>query len=269
MSAPAAAVRPHPAPPGWGTARTGPLRWLRSYGLMLRFDLSSYRQWLPSAVILQILMGAGMALIYGFYVPDLPRAGVLYLVTGAPALALIPLGLVFVPSLIATQRTAGTFDFIWSLPVARPVQVASSLTVTSLVALPGIVVTLALAAWRYGVPLSISPMVVPAFVLTALMAASIGMAFAHLVPNPWMVNLVTNILVFVVLLFSPIAFPLSQFPSWLADIHQGLPLYHMGVVIRASLTSGLVSNVGTSYLVLCAWTAAGWLAVAWVIGRRA
>ena len=46
-------------------------------------------------------MGAGMAVIYGFYVPHLSTAGPLYLVTGAPALALIPLGMVFIPGPVA------------------------------------------------------------------------------------------------------------------------------------------------------------------------
>lgn len=41
----------------------------------------------------------------------------------------------------------------------------------------------------------------------------------------------------------------------------------MAVVIRASLSSGLVTDVGTSYLVLAAWTLMGWLAAAWVVGR--
>ena len=248
--------------------RRGPAWWLRSYTLMLRFDLSSQRAWLPTAVALQILMGAGMAIIYGFYIPHLPRVAVLYLVTGAPALALVPLGLVFVPTVIGQQRTAGTYDFLWSLPVPRAAGVASTLTITTLLAIPGIVATLLLAMWRYGVELSISPMVVPAFLLTALMASSVGVGLAHLIGNPVVTNLITNILVFVVLLYSPIAFPRSQFPTWLANIHEVLPLYHMGVVIRASLTTGLVTDVATSYFVLAAWTFAGWLATAWVVGRR-
>jgi len=254
------------------TRDAGPPRgvagWVRGYLLMLRFDLSSQRQWLPFGVIMQVLLGAGMAIIYGFYAPHLPRAGLLYLVTGAPAVALIPFGMLAVPMLVTQARVAGTFDFVWSLPVPRSAQMASTLTVCSLIAVPGIVLTLVLAAWRYGVPLSISPMVVPAFLLTALMAASVGLAMAHLIGNPMIVNLITNILVFVVLLYSPISFPLSQFPAWLGDIHQGLPLYHMGVVIRSSLTTGLVSNVGTSYLVLGAWTVAALLGVSWVVGRR-
>jgi ABC-2 type transport system permease protein len=247
---------------------TGPAWWLRSYALMLRFDLSSQRTCLPVAMALQILMGAGMAVIYGFYVPELPPAGVLYLVTGAPALALIPLGMVFVPALVGQQRAAGTYDFLWSLPVPRAAGVASTLTIVTLLAIPGIAATLLLAVWRYGVALSVSPMVVPAFTLTALMAASVGLGLGHLIRSPVVTNLITNVLVFVVLLFSPIAFPKSQFPTWLADLHEVLPLYHMGVVVRASLTTGLVSDVATSYLVLGAWTLAGCLATAWVVGRR-
>lgn len=242
--------------------------WIRSYILMLRFEGSSQRSWLPFAVIMQVLIGAGMAIIYGFYVPHLPRTAVLYLVTGAPTLSLIPMGLLLLPNLVGQQQTAGTFDFMWSLPVPRPASVASTLTIVSVVSIPGIVVTLLIATWRYGVDLAISPSIVPAFLLTALMAASVGLGLAHAIGKPVVTNLVTNILIFVVLLFSPIAFPKSQFPTWLADVHEVLPLYHMGVVVRAGLTKGLVTDVGSSYAVLTAWTVAGWLATAWVVGRR-
>jgi ABC-2 type transport system permease protein len=248
--------------------RAGLAWWIRAYLLSLRFDLSSQRTWLPLSVALQVLLGAGMAIVYGFYVPHLPKAAVLYLVTGAPTISLIPIGLVILPSLISSQKTEGTFDFLWSLPIPRPVGVASTLTLGTLMAIPGIVTTLAIAMWWYGVQLSVSWMVVPAFLLAALMAASVGLGMAHAIRNPVVTNLITNVLVFVVLLFSPVSFPLSQFPTWLADVHRVLPFYHMAVVIRASLSAGLVTDVGTSYLVLGAWTLVGWLAAAWVVGRR-
>jgi ABC-2 type transport system permease protein len=242
--------------------------WLRDYVLMLRFDFASQRSWLPLAVGMQILMGAGMAVIYGFYVPHLSRQALLYLVTGAPTLAFIPIGMAMLPAIVAEQKAAGTFDFLWSLPVPRALAAASTLTVFTLVALPGVAVTLLLAVWRYGVVLSVSPLIVPAVFLTALMTASVGLGLGHGIRNPLVTNLITNVLIFVVLFFSPIAFPRSQFPTWLADLHQGLPLYHMSVVMRAGLMDGLVSDVGLSYLVLAAWTLAGWMITAWIVGRR-
>ncbi|HET9654557.1 MAG TPA: ABC transporter permease [Kineosporiaceae bacterium] len=251
-----------------GRTRTTPRGWWRAYLLMLRFDLSSQRVWLPMSVILQVLLGSGTAVIYGFYIPHLPARAVQFLVTGAPTAALIPVGLVMLPGLISQQRTAGTFDFVWSLPIPRSAGVASTLTVATLSALPGLVITLVLAGWRYGIELAVSPSVVPAVLLTALMSSSVGLAMAHLIGNPLVVNLITNVLVFVVLLFSPISFPLSQLPDWLADAHQVLPLYHMAVVVRAGLSDGLVHDVGTSYLVLLGWTVASWLGTSWVVTRR-
>jgi len=260
MSAVAVSREPRPL--------TGPASWLRAYLLSLRFDLSNQRTWLPMAVALQIILGAGMAMIYGFYVPELPKVAITYLVTGAPTLALIPVGFVLLPTLVGMQKTAGTFDYLWSLPIPRPIGVASTLTVGSLIAIPGIVTTLVLAAWRYDVQLDISWTVVPAFLLCSLMSTSVGLGFAHGIKNPVVVNLIANTLIFVVLLFSPISFPISQFPGWLADVHRALPFYHMANVIRASLSNGLVSDVWVSYAVLAAWTVAGWAVTAWVVGRR-
>jgi len=42
----------------------------------------------------------------------------------------------------------------------------------------------------------------------------------------------------------------------------------MAQVIRDALTTGFVTEVGTSYLILGAWTVGGWIATAWVVGRR-
>jgi ABC-type polysaccharide/polyol phosphate export permease len=72
-----------------------------------------------------------------------------------------------------------------------------------------------------------------------------------------------------VLLFSPIAFPASQFPGWLQTINDWLPFVHMATVIRAGLAPVLVpTGVTPDYAILGLWTVGGWLAAAWVVGRR-
>jgi hypothetical protein len=57
-------------------------------------------------------------------------------------------------------------------------------------------------------------------------------------------------------------------PAWLFATHRVLPFYNMTVVIRAGLTTGLAGNVTRSFLVLAAWTLAGFAATAWVVGHR-
>ena len=246
----------------------GAAHWLRCYRRMLRYDFASQRQWLPFLFIVQLLLSAGMAVLYGFYFATVPPRIAAFIVTGTPALAIIPLGFLSVPSVIADQKTAGTYDFVRSLPVPRMAAIASIATVYTALALPALVVAPVLASWRYGIHLSVSPLIVPAVLLTALMSTCVGAAIGHAVANPMVTNLIGNLLVFFVLLFSPIVFPASQFPHWLVEIHDWLPFYNMATVLRDGLSNGLATGVGRAYFVLAVWTLGG-LGLAWhAVTRR-
>jgi len=61
--------------------------------------------------------------------------------------------------------------------------------------------------------------------------------------------------------------PVSEV-GWLLHVHQVLPFYPMAQVIRAGLTDGLVTDVGSSFLVLGVWAVAGTAVTAWAVGRR-
>lgn len=258
---PAATVPPQ-------AVRRGPRHWLSSYLTLLRFDVASQRSWLPMFLLTQVMFGAGMAIIYGFYLGVMAPQAALYIVTGAPTLALVTGTLIGVTTMVTERKLAGTWDFIWSLPAPRSAAVASTFTVYTALTLPGIVATLALAAWRYGLHISASPAAVPAFLLAGLMCTSIGFGLAQAVRQPLVVNVIVNVLIFVLLMYSPVVFPISQLPGWLAGVHHLLPLYPLAQVIRASMTTGIVHDLGTSYVVLAAWTAASWVVTGWVIGRR-
>ena len=248
--------------------RRGMRYWIDSYAAMLRFDLAAQRNWLPMFALMQILFGAGMAIIYGFYIGRLSKDAALFIVSGSPALAVLTAGLIGVVMMVTERQQDGAWDFIWSLPAPRSAAVASTFTVFTLLAVPGIVLTLALAAWRYGVTLTVSPMAAPALLLSSLMATSVGFTMAQLIAKPLVTNAVVNALIFVVLIFSPVQFPISRLPLWLADVHRVLPIYYLGQVLRASVTRGLVSNLALSYTVLTAWTVAAWAGAAWAIARR-
>jgi ABC-2 type transport system permease protein len=248
--------------------RHGVRHWVASYAAMLRFDLAAQRNWLPMFALMQVLFGAGMAIIYGFYIGHLPADAALFIVSGSPALAVLTAGLIGVTMMVTERQQAGSWDFIWSLPAPRSAAVASSFTVFTLLSVPGIVATLALAAWRYGLTLTVSPMAVPALLLSSLMATAIGFAMAQLIARPVVTNAIVNALIFVVLIFSPVEFPISRLPLWLADVHRVLPVYYLGQVLRASVTQGLVANVALSYAMVAAWTAVACAGTAWAVGRR-
>jgi len=252
---------------GW-TTRHGLRYWLLSYRRMLHYDLVSQRQWLPFLFVIQLLLSSGMAVLYGFYLPAISPRIAAFIVTGTPALALIPIGFVSVPSVIADQKTAGTYDYVRSFPVPRMAAVASATTVFTLLALPGLMVALMLAAWRYGVDVTISPLIVPAVALTSVTATCVGAALGHAIRNPMVTNLVSNLMIFFTLLFSPIVFPPDQFPNWLVQIHEWLPFYPMATVLRDALSNGLVTGVGHAYAVLGAWTIVSLALTARVVAHR-
>ena len=72
---------------------------------------------------------------------------------------------------------------------------------------------------------------------------------------------------FVVLGFTPITYPPENLPGWLASIHDVLPFYHMGVIVRDSLTEGLVTGAARSYIIVAAWTVVA-AAITGIVMRR-
>lgn len=242
--------------------------WLRDYAQMIEWDMRSLRLVLPTAIILQVMLGAGLAIGFGFLVGETTTAEATFLATGVTVVSMLTVGLVLVPQVIAQRKHEGTYDYVWSLPVKRTASVAGSLTVNTLIALPGAVIALLVSSWRYDLSLSVGPLVVPAAILTLVTTASIGYALAHGIRNPMITGIATNVLVFFVLLYSPINFPPERLPGWLATLHQGLPFQHAANVMRAGLTSGVANDVGRSFAILAAWAVAAWVLTAWVIGRR-
>lgn len=248
--------------------RTGTAHWVQSYLMMTRWELGSLRLLLPLIIALQIVIGGGFALGIGLFFDEMPVRNALFLATGVGVVTLITVGLVLGPQLVGNHKVAGTYDFLWSLPVPRTTQAAAWLTVNSIIALPGMVAALVIADWRYDLTFEVSWAIVPAVLLTITTATLVGYAFAHAIPKPMITQMITQLLIFMILGFSPINFPPENLPDWLVSVNQWLPFQHMAAVIRAALTDGLVDNVGTSYLILAVYTLASALVAAWVIGRR-
>jgi ABC-2 type transport system permease protein len=247
--------------------------WPRSgfhgYTSMLRFEIRNLRPYWTIGLAIQVILGAGMALMYGFYFGEVGIAQATFLVTGIPTLALIPIGFVMVPGAIMEHRLRDTYDYVWSLPVSRAGSALGSSTIFTGLALPGTALALLIASSSYEVDLSVSWAIIPAALVTSATATSVGFALGHAVPEPRVVSLITNAVMFLVLLFSPIVVAIEQFPDWWAAVHRVLPFWHMSVVIRAGLSDGLVStSVTASYWALAGWGVISWLAAASVIARR-
>jgi ABC-2 type transport system permease protein len=247
--------------------RRGPRHWLAGYGAMLRWEVTRLRLLLPITILVQVFTGAGLVLGIGLFFEAMAPETALYLSTGAVVISLVTVGLVLGPQLVAQLRQEGSYEYLASLPVPRSSAVAAWLSLNAFIGLPGMAGAVAAAMWRYGAEFHLSWSIVPAAVLVLACGVMIGHVYAHAVGDPQVIAVISQLLIFIVFGFSPIAFPPENLPGWLAAAHRFFPFVHMGNVVRDGLTDGLASDVELSYLVLGSWTVVG-MVLAAVLSRR-
>jgi ABC-2 type transport system permease protein len=241
---------------------------LRSYKLLFVWQVRRLKGFLPLGIVVQALFALGIVAGYPLLFPAMDRTTVLYIATGGAAVSLITMGLVAVPQLVSGAKAEGTLDYMRALPVPRVVYLLADMSVLLVVVVPGVAFAVLVGALRFGLELQISPLIVPAVVLVALTATSVGYAMASLL-KPMVAQLLSQVLVVFVLMFSPLNFPADRLPGWLATIHSVLPIKAMGEVMRGTIASNSFPLAAGAFILLGFWTVASFAATSLVLTRRA
>ena len=244
------------------------LSMLHQLPLLLTWQARRMSSALPLLVVVQVLLSVATVIGYGLLVGQPAPAQALYLATGAPTVSLVMVGLVMTPQLVVQSRTEGSADWMRTLPVPRELFLAADLLMWTLVALPGVVLGVVAGVLRFHVHLAPTWWLVPTALVVSLTAAAVGYAMAWLLPGQ-VAQLMSQVLVFVVLLFSPVSFPADRMPVWLQHAHHWLPIEPMAQAIRAGLAPGSFSLPGRSVAVLAAWCVLCVGGAAWALRRRA
>ncbi len=239
---------------------------LRSYRLLSTFELDAIRAQLVFLLPIQFLLSAALAVGLGFLIPDIDAESARYLSTGAPTIALLTIGMVVLPSIISQQKVTGQDEFYRTLPIPAPITLAAQLTPSILTSLPGALLSLVVASRYFDFTLDPSPMAIVALVFVAMTGCAIGTAVAAVSPHPQVTMLLTNILVFFVMLFSPINFPVERLPDWLERLHAVLPIESMAELVRSTLT-GVPTHAG-DWLLVGTWAIGSFLLSAALMARR-
>jgi len=242
--------------------------WLRSYGLLLRWNLLRLRTSLPFLFIIQTLLSVGIVLGFSFLVPRDDPVSVLYLATGAPTVALITVGMVMAPQMVAQQKFLGLFDYQRAMPVPRLAMLAADASVWVALAVPGMVAALLVAVVRFDLSLTVSPLVVPAALLVALVTVAVGYGIGY-AAKPELAGMITNVIIIIALMFSPVNYPADRLPGWLAAVHQWLPFQYLAQAMRETLDVPASGVPVLPFAVLAAWAAAGLAVTYRLMTRRA
>lgn len=239
---------------------------LRAWALLLRWQYLRFRKDMVLLVVIQIALALGIVYGLSFLIPDIDSRSAVYLVTGAPTISLLVMGLSVVPQEVSQGKLSGRFDYLSSLPIPRLATLSSDVVFWLIAQLPGTVLALVVASMRFDLDLRIGWTIVPAILLVALSGACVGYGIA-MVLRPQVANQVASFLTIGILLFSPINFPADRLPAVVQDVHRVLPVQYMADLVRYGLTGRYVTNLALAFAVVAAWCAAG-LAVSYRAATR-
>jgi ABC-2 type transport system permease protein len=82
-----------------------------------------------------------------------------------------------------------------------------------------------------------------------------------------MAQVLTQILVFAIMIFSPVVYPTEQLPGWISAVHSVLPIKYMADLSRGTLTN-LDVNLPLAFAVVGVWCLVGFGITLLVVRRR-
>ena len=232
------------------------MRAWHSYRLLVTWQAMRKKAYLPLMAAVQALFTLGIVLGYPLLFPTIDQTAIYLIATGAPAVSMVSVGLVALPQTVGEQRTEGSLAYMRSLPVPRLAYLLADLTVWLAIVVPGVVLGVFVGAWRFGLDLQVSPLVVPAMLLVAVTATCVGYALASVLP--YMVTvIVTQAIVVFVFMFSPLTFLPDKLPGWLETVHSLLPIQAMGEVTRGTIAPNQFPLPPGAFLTLAVWCVFG------------
>ncbi|WP_336250530.1 ABC transporter permease [Stomatohabitans albus] len=255
-------LAPLPSP---DPVRTSPIR---TYLTLLQWSFISTRPALPLIIAVQMLMGVSIIVGFGLLIPSLDLQTAMFLSSGAPTVMLSLVGFVVVPQALSEARANGLLDYQRSLPIPRMLLLCCDFTVWLFITLPGVAMGIVTGQLYYGFVFPIDwPLLFISAVLVALMSTAIGYAVAMACPR-MIAMVVSQLLAFFVMLFSPISFPPSALPSWFQTVHLWLPFQAAGDLIRSALLPVQYPLELRDIAILGIWTLIGLVIASRILVRR-
>lgn len=241
---------------------------IRQYLDLLSVQLRSMRDEIWFVVVLHVALSLGLVLGMGYLIPDISESAAMYLVTGSATQSFVTVGLVMLPQLLAQSRAEGRMEYFLTLPISREAYILSLVTVVAVMALPGVVFSLAFGAWYYGFALTFEPAFLLVMVLAVLSLAGVGVAMAVYIPHQQATNAATQLIIFYVLFFSPVIFPASQLPDVLQHTAKAAPPTYAADAVRATITDVPGTSLNKDLSVMGGFAVATIALSAFAIRRR-
>ena len=198
------------------------LRWnyLRQKNLFILFTLA------------QVLLSISLLFGYPLVIGKMNTTTAYYLASGSVLMGVISIGCTISSPVIANAKSEGHVDYIRALPIPRILISLADLCIWLIAILPGVFFSFLLGCLRFSVQLNLS--ILSAFVI-----------FSQNI-----VTLMSQLILMIGLMFSPIMYPAGRLPDWLDQLYFLLPFVPSANLLRASFyRHGTVSLVDIGVLI--------------------
>lgn len=197
------------------------------------------------ALILPIAFVFGFGRIGG---GEITPERVIFIISGSAIFTIVNDGLFVMASRIGIMRRDGILIYYASLPISKSAFLLALMLSRLLITLPGMIVPIIFGAWLYDVPISFSPWVFVLLPLAGLALSSAGMMLGVLIDNLEILYMITNILMFVLVMAAPIFIPMDALPLPLQIFGYLMPPTYAAEALRALLVGqvdlAFFSNLG-------------------------
>lgn len=198
----------------------------------------------------QVLLAISLLFGYPLVIGELDQTTSYYLASGAVLIGIISIGCTISAPVISNAKSEGHFDYVRALPVPRLAISLSDLWMWLIAILPGVIFSILLGYLRFSVKIQISISAIFSLILICVVMISIGFTIAYLF-SPNIVTLMSQLILMIGLMFSPIMYPADRLPDIINSIYRFLPFVPAANLLRTSLYNHGSTSLVDVLILLC------------------
>lgn len=227
----------------------------------MRMQMARLRtSWRPYLIVSSAMPLGIAVLMRAVMEPDQVKEFGQQIVAGSAVLAIAMTAVVMLAQRVSALKENGGLDYYATLPVSRPALIASILLSFAVFALPGTVIVLTLGSALFDLSLAALWAAIPVWALGSVALAGLGVAIGFSAPDEQLAGMYSNLLMMSVLFLGIL--PPDRLPGWLGPVRAVLPSTYAVNVLRPGLEGNMTGAQGLDLLVLAAFGALSFWAVA-------
>lgn len=231
------------------------------FEVLMRMQMSRLRtSWRPYLIVSSAMPLGIAVLMRAVMEPDQVAEFGQQIVAGSAVLAIAMTAVVMLAQRVSALKENGGLDYYATLPVSRAALIGSILLSFAVFALPGTIVVLTLGSALFDLSLAALWAAIPVWVLGSLALAGLGVAIGFAAPDEQLAGMYSNLLMMSVLFLGIL--PPDRLPGWLGPVRTVLPSTYAVDALRPGLEGNMTAAQGWDLLVLAAFGALSFWAVA-------